>query len=65
MASLDGVTNLHMSGARAVFQIEKGASLEKKELAQAFKQQGMTLESFERVERPRAAALYEVDSGIT
>lgn len=65
MASLDGFTDLHMSGARAVFQIEKGTSLARKELAQAFKKQGMTLESFERVERPRAAALYEVDSGVT
>jgi hypothetical protein len=59
------VTDLHMSGARAVFQIEKGASLAKKDLAEAFKEQGMTLESYELVERPRAAVLYNVDSGVT
>ena len=65
MASLEGITGLHMSGARAVFQIEKGATLERNELAKAFKEQGMTLETFERIERPRAVAFYEVDSGIT
>ena len=65
MTSLEGVTELHMSGARAVFQLEKGAKLEKKEIADAFEEQGMKLESFERVERPRAAARYEVDSGVT
>lgn len=65
MTSLDGITALHMSGARAVFQFEKGTTLSQKKLAQAFEAQGMTLESFERVERPRAAALYQVDSGVT
>ena len=65
MASLEGVTELHMSGARAVFQIEKGETLKREEIADAFAEQDMKLESFERVERPRAAALYEVDSGVT
>lgn len=65
MASLEGVTELHMSGARAVFQIERGKTLTKEAIADAFAQQDMTLESFERVERPRAAARYEVDSGVT
>jgi hypothetical protein len=65
MASLDGVTDLHMSGTRAVFQLEKGTTLAKEELARAFEEQGMKLESFERVERPRAVAFYEVDSGVT
>ena len=65
MASLEGVTELHMSGARAVFQIEKGETLEKEEIAAAFAEQGMQLESFERVKRPRASMGYEVDSGVT
>ena len=65
MATLSGVTDLHMSGARAVFQLAKGAALTRDDLAQAFQAQGMKLESFEPVERPRAAARYEVDSGIT
>ena len=54
-----------MSGARAVFQIEKGETLEQEEIADAFATQGMKLESFERVERPRAAVRYEVNSGVT
>jgi len=65
MASLEAVTELHMSGARAVFQIEKGETLKREEIADAFAEQGMKLESFERVERPRAAVRYEVDSGVT
>lgn len=65
MASVDGVTDLRMSGARAVFQIKDGTTLTRGALADAFKEQGMMLESFERVERPRAGALYEVDSGVT
>jgi hypothetical protein len=65
MASLEGVTELHMSGARAVFQLERGETLKQEEIADAFTEQGMKLESFARVERPRAAALYEVDSGVT
>lgn len=54
-----------MSGARAVFQIEKGETLRKEEIADAFAEQGMKLESFERVERRQAAVRYEVDSGVT
>jgi len=65
MTSVDGITELHMSGARAVFQLEPGGTLSQAALAQAFEEQGMELVSFERVERPRAAALYEVDSGVT
>jgi len=65
MASVSGVTDLRMSGARAVFQIEHGTTFSRDALAAAFQEQGMKLESFERVERPRAVALYEVDSGVT
>lgn len=54
-----------MSGARAVFQFEKGETLKEAESADAFAAQGMQFESFERVDRPRAAVRYEVDSGIT
>ena len=65
MASLDEIAELHMSGARAVFQLQQGKTLKREEIADAFAQQGMKLESFERVQRPRAAARYEVDSGVT
>jgi hypothetical protein len=65
MASLDGISDLHMSGARAVFGLERGAKVSKETLATAFEAQGMQLETFERVERPRAAALYQVDTGVT
>jgi hypothetical protein len=65
MTSLEGVTDLHMSGVRAVFRLERGASLDEDDLAQAFEKNGMKLESFERVRRPRASARYEVDSGVT
>jgi hypothetical protein len=65
MGSLAGIAELHMSGARAVFRIEKGETLEREEIAEAFAAQGMQLESFERVERPRAVVRYEVDSGVT
>jgi hypothetical protein len=65
MASLEEVTELHMSGARAVFRIEKGETLRKEKIADAFAEQGMKLESFERITRPRAAVRYEVDSSVT
>ena len=65
MASLSSVTEVRMSGARAVFQIEEGKSLTKAEVAAAFAAQGMKLESFERIERPRAEVVYEVDAGVT
>ncbi|MBK8099391.1 MAG: hypothetical protein IPK26_19965 [Planctomycetes bacterium] len=65
MASLNGVADVRMSGARAVFQIEQGKTVTKAEVAAAFAAQGMKLESFERIERPRAAVVYEVDSGVT
>ena len=65
MNSLDDLAELHMSGARAVFKLEGGAKLEQSEIADAFEDQGMQLESFEELRRPRAAAVYVVDAGIT
>jgi len=65
MNSLDGIADLHMSGARAVFQIEKGSKLDQDAVADAFAEQGMKLERFERIERPRAAGVFLVDSGVT
>ncbi|MEM7307197.1 MAG: hypothetical protein AAF682_11035 [Planctomycetota bacterium] len=65
MTSLDGIADLHMSGARAVFQLSPGADLSEMEVAKAFEDNGMKLESFERVERPLAKGKYTVDSGIT
>lgn len=65
MTSVDGISELHMSGARAVFQLKRGETLDQEVVADAFAERGMKLESFERVERPRAAARYEVDSPVT
>jgi hypothetical protein len=65
MNSIDGISDLHMSGARAVFQLESGAEIDEKTVAAAFAEVGMKLENFERVERPRAGGVYLVDSGVT
>ena len=53
-----------MSGARAVFFASSDPPGED-EIAAAFEAQGMTLESYERVRRPRAERLYLVDAGVT
>ena len=65
MTSVDGIAELHMSGARAVFTLEKGATLAKEAVAAAFEAEGMTLASFERVRRPRARSIYVIDAGVT
>ena len=65
MQSIDGIDALHMSGARATFTLEKGARVEKSTLAAAFEERGMKLESYETVERPRPAASYKADAGLT
>ncbi len=65
MKSLKGIAELHMSGARAVFTVEEGATVGKEAVASAFEAEGMTLESFERVRRPRARAIYVIDAGVT
>ena len=63
MESLE-VAELHMSGARAVFTPKRG-KVKKGVIAAAFEEQGMKLESYTGVRRPRAKAIYNVDSGIT
>ena len=65
MTSLDGIADLHMSGARAVFELERGARIGEKQLAAAFEEQGMALETFGELRLPRARGIYTVDSGIT
>ena len=65
MESLDGIAELHMSGARAVFVPAKGPKITEKTVAAACEERGMKLESFERVERPRAKARYTADAGVT
>jgi hypothetical protein len=65
MNSLDGIAELHMSGARAVFQIEEGADVDEDTLSDAFAEAGMKLERFERIDRQRANGIYLIDSGIT
>ena len=65
MESLDDVTNLHMSGARAVFHVKDGETLERQEISDAFADEGMKLETFEKLERPPAAAVYLIDAGVT
>ncbi|GEM_PF-2454730 len=65
MNTLDGFEQLHMSGARAVFQLQKGAKVEDADIATAFEDVGMKLESFTKIERPRAKSIYLVDAGVT
>ena len=65
MESVDGIAELRMSGARAVFLAEEGASPAKADVAAAFEAKGMKLESLSEVRRPRTRALYLVDAGIT
>ncbi len=65
MNSVDGISDLHMSGARAVFDLDGDAAVIEKELAAAFAERGMKLESFDKLRRPRGRGLYTVDSGVT
>ena len=61
MESLD-LDDLHMSGARAVFS---GPSIDEDDIADALAEQGLELASYKRIRRPRAAAVYHIDSGVT
>ena len=65
MESVDGIEQLHMSGARAVFTIEDGEQVSREDLASAFEEQDMELSSYEKQVRPRAKERYLVDAGIT
>ena len=65
MQSVDGIEELHMSGNRATFTLAKGAKVEESEFEAAFEERGMKLESFELVQRPRPAARYRADAGVT
>ena len=65
MTSLDGIALLHMSGTRAVFELEEGSELGEETIAAAFESRGMELESYELIERPRAKAEYLVDAPVT
>ena len=64
MTSIDGIADLHMSGARAVFRPES-ERIKRSTLAAAFEEQGMKLESYKRKRRPRAEAMVHVDAGVT
>jgi len=65
MNALDGIEELHMSGARAVFKTKGGSPPDETALAGAFEEQGMELMRLDRIERPRAKAVYVVDAGVT
>jgi len=62
MESLE-LDELHMSGARAVFR--HSSKVSEDAIADALEEQGMSLESYERVRRPRSTVLYTVDTGVT
>ena len=62
MESLE-LDELHMSGTRAVFR--HSSKVSEDEIADAFAEQGMSLEGYKKERRPRAVALYTVDTGIT
>ena len=65
MEAVEGIDDLHMSGARAVFTLEPGAKVEQDSIAKAFEEMGMKLESLGQEERQRAKWRYDVDAGIT
>ena len=65
MESLEGIEELHMSGARAVFEAEPGVKFTEDQVSAAFEEKGLTLISFEQTRRRPPAELYLVDSGIT
>lgn len=64
MQSVAGIAELHMAGTRATFTLRRGATLERGELADAFAERKMKLESLEVVRRPRAKEVYLVGAGI-
>jgi len=64
MESLDGIDELHMAGTRATFTLRKGAKLDRDDVADAFEERGMKLESLETVQRPRAKEVYRVGAGV-
>ena len=57
MESIDGIAELHMSGARAVFVPAKGARIDEATVAAAFEERGMKLESYREVLRDLPAGL--------
>jgi len=65
MESLDGIAELHMSGARAVFEPIQGTKFTEEIVSAALEEQGLTLVSLERTHRRPPARMYLVDSGIT
>ena len=62
---MEGISDLHMSGARAVFDLDGRAKVVEAEIAEAFEEREMKLERFERVRRQRAKGLFLADAGIT
>ena len=65
MESLDGIAELHMSGARAVIEPVPGARFTDDAVSAALEEHGLTLVSLERIRRRPPAKIYLVDSGIT
>ncbi len=65
MTSLDGISELHMSGTRAVFRSDGSARLDAETIARAFEENGLKFESLSTSERPRDLVQVRVDSGIT
>ncbi len=65
MESLDGIAELHMSGARAVFELEPDALFTKSVVAAAIKEQGLTLVSLEAMPQRDVGQMYLVDAGVT
>ena len=64
MESLDGIDELHMAGTRATFTVRKGERVDRGEIAEAFAERGMKLESLDTARRPRAKAVYRIGAGV-
>jgi len=63
METVEGIDELHMSGARAVFKMR--GDPDEDAIAAAFEAHGMELLSFESTRRPVPAAVHYVDTGVT
>ena len=64
MTSIEGISDLHMSGTRAVFSTE-GEPIDEAVIAAAFEARGMELVSYTKERRPHAEAVVLVGAGVT
>lgn len=64
MTSIEGISELHMSGVRAVFTTD-GPPIDEALVAAAYEERGLEFLSLVRETRPRAEAIVVADAGVT